>query len=62
MVGLLTLRYIVLTPFIPMYFTSVKSFYSQNDRQTHENPKTIECDVWYDWCVLCERFTDDTAM
>ena len=41
------LHYARLTLFIPMYLTSVKIFYSQYDRQGHENPKTIDCEIWY---------------
>lgn len=52
MVGLPVLHYVWLISLIPMYFTSVKSFYSQNDRQSHENPKTIDCDVWYGQCII----------
>lgn len=54
MVGLLALYYVGLTLFNSMYSTSDKSFYSQNDRQSHENPKNIDCDVWYGRHISCK--------
>ena len=58
MVGFLALHYVGLTLFIPMYSTSHKRFYSQNDRQSHENPKSVDCEVWYGRRISCERPTD----